>query len=393
MKFLYPNLVTDIRASEEDGSFPVENLLDHYPKNTWKATSVDATLTVDVSGAGDSISIFNINASVINVAVIPATTGLNNLVLNDDFEDWTTGDPDSWTEGANVTTDEDTGRSGGSSAKLTATNTTDKQMYQTITVVAEKQHRFNFYYKNTAGDFLDYFVYDVSNGADIIVETSLADSTSWSTEQVITFKTPVGCTSVRVGFTPKNNGDICWVDDTSLVVEVENNNYLLKGATTYYELITDTGEDWSQLWASYDTAQASAHTVVLTLTTTDASVAYAGVVEAGLAQDFNNPVGGLTEDLKDFSIVNVFKYGGVYINKRDIVRIFSGSLDVSRDVEFLTFMRTMAKNIGSNPLPVYVVDNLDQKQWTLYGRFTNFPVGTHNSFSHSSISFSIEEVV
>ncbi len=326
---------------------------------------------------------FNTNAVDVYVTVIPYSDDDTEITTNGTFEDWTGGNPDSWSKGTNVTLTEDTGRIGGSSVKMTATSSSDKQFYQDETVVAEKWHRFNFYYKNTAGDTIDYFVYDNSNAAYIISETILSDSTDWSDEQIVTFKTPVACTSVRIGFSPTNDTDIVWVDDVTLVQEVE---------TTYYTLV-DGDNRYNQLWADYDNYRTGNHTVILDMEALTGETLKCGVVESGLANAFNDPRKGLSEGLKDFSVVDEFKYGGVYVNLRDIVRTFNGVLDVRRDSEFITFMQSIIKLNGSFPLSIYLNDNGSPTQWALYGRFLTMPVANFESYSYNSINFSIEEVV
>ncbi len=65
MKILYPDCITGIAADEEDAEYPVENLLNDIPKQVWRATSVDAKVTLTVS-AGSSVFIANTNATRID---------------------------------------------------------------------------------------------------------------------------------------------------------------------------------------------------------------------------------------------------------------------------------------------------------------------------------------
>lgn len=150
-------------------------------------------------------------------------------ILNSDFEDWTGGDADNWTDSANAVSDEETtGPHGGtgSSLKLTASGAASQYTQSdSVTVTAEKKYHLKLYYKNTAGDTAQYLIYDVSNGANIVAATDLSNITGWSAQQSIEFTTPAGCTSIYVRLYAKADGDIVWFDDvylaTTLVGEPE----------------------------------------------------------------------------------------------------------------------------------------------------------------------------
>ncbi|MFH2074368.1 MAG: hypothetical protein ABIJ57_03335 [Pseudomonadota bacterium] len=73
MKCIYPDMITSITASEEDGSFPVANLSDDHPKKVWKGTSRDAVLTV-VASAGGALAVIATNATSITVAISSGQT-------------------------------------------------------------------------------------------------------------------------------------------------------------------------------------------------------------------------------------------------------------------------------------------------------------------------------
>ncbi len=384
MKVLYPNSIYEISTTESNVDYPISNVLDQYPKNIYRGTSKDVVITVSVNSGGNAVTIFNTNALTINVSVIPYADDSTNIVVNGTFDDWSGGNPDDWNKDSNITLTEDIGRSGsGSSVKMTATSSSDKQFYQTETVTAEKWYRFNFYYKNTASDTMDYFVYDVTNAGYITTETTLDNSTDWSDEQVVSFKTPASCVSVKIGFAPTNDTDIVWVDDVTLVEEDETNSHSL----------VDGGVQYSQLWVDFDNYFPSSYTVILDMEADTGETLKAGVIESGLANAFNNLSFGLTENFKDYSVINQYKYGGIYVNKRDIVRLFNGTFSTKRFSDFLTFMKTIIKNNKSNPLSIYLIDTLSSNQWVVYGRMVSIPNANYAIFSDNEISISIEEVV
>lgn len=132
---------------------------------------------------------------------------------------------DNWTDTAKATNAGDTSNRTNSSGTEAIKITMDGDgaghgSYQDITTVALKFYRLRFYYKNGAGDFAQINVYDNDNSADIIVATDMANSTSYSSAQDYFFQSPTGCTSVRIYLNGKNNADVVYFDDVS-VMEVD----------------------------------------------------------------------------------------------------------------------------------------------------------------------------
>ena len=87
MKVIYPSNISSVSADEENASFPAANVEDDHPKKVWKATSNDATLTVNVAGGG-AVAVFNTNASTITITIIG---GMPITWLADDIT-WLAGD-------------------------------------------------------------------------------------------------------------------------------------------------------------------------------------------------------------------------------------------------------------------------------------------------------------
>jgi len=69
MKVIYPDRIQSISASSSASGFPVENLLDDWPQNIWKATSNTASITIEVGGSSDAIAMFNVNADTVTINV------------------------------------------------------------------------------------------------------------------------------------------------------------------------------------------------------------------------------------------------------------------------------------------------------------------------------------
>jgi len=167
--------------------------------------------------------------------------------------------------------------------------------------------------------------------------------------------------------------------------------YNLKGIDTIFELITDEGDQWVSLWVDYD-YQAVAHKIICECTLAT-GVVYAGVAQAGYAYSFADPQLGLTESLKDYSVVKELNNGAIYTRKRDVVDVYSGTLWVERDAEFYRFMKTVAKNTGPQPLAWRVSSNLDHHMYTVFAKFETMPQSNFGTISHKFVNFSLTEVV
>ncbi len=118
--------------------------------------------------------------------------------------------PTGWNKGGTVTDftiDAASGSGDEPALKVTAGSPTAGINLSSPTTLG-KRYRLRFIYKNTAGDVAQYSV----DGGSTIVD--LADSTSWSSEQVVEF-TGTG-SAFDIYLLCKNNGDIIWWDTVSL---------------------------------------------------------------------------------------------------------------------------------------------------------------------------------
>ena len=113
--------------------------------------------------------------------------------------------------------------------------------YHDITTVAGKYYRLRFYYKNGTGDFCQIQVVNDRAGtpADIIADTDLADSTSYSTAQDYFF-TALG-TSTTIYLNGKNHSDVVYFDDVS-IMEVDVTAATAAGEATAWDKIHDGRE-------------------------------------------------------------------------------------------------------------------------------------------------------
>lgn len=162
----------------------------------------------------------------------------STLLTNGDFEDYTSDELDDWTE-SNCDTAEDESGQTGSAVQISVT-ANDGEIAQTVAVSAGRLHKLQFYYKNTAGgDLAQYSIYDLTNSADIIADTEMADKNdAFSAIQTVYFVTPDACTSISIRFGAKTNTDIVWFDTATLkeVTTIEGPVYL-RG----YRVVDKTG--------------------------------------------------------------------------------------------------------------------------------------------------------
>ena len=89
---------------------------------------------------------------------------------------------------------------GGASANLITVTTADQVLSQDITVVASTAYTLSFWAKRGTKTSAEYRVFDLSNGANIVANTSYYASINGTTNTRVTvsFTTPVGCTSIRI---------------------------------------------------------------------------------------------------------------------------------------------------------------------------------------------------
>lgn len=190
------------------------------------------------------------------------------------------------------------------------------------------------------------------------------------------------------------DGDLFGADDdyfaTTPVFEGE---YSLGGIDTYAELIADSGQSAYEIEVAYP-YQDSAHSIVVELdTATESDVAYAGLVRAGVAvNSTHDPQYGMTEGLIDYSIVKQLSNGATFVKQRDIVRTFSVTLFVRRDREFYDFMHGVFRQIGRQAR-LWKVTDLENNDWVVFGRLEQMPLATHQYYKHSTIPFTLVEVL
>ena len=167
------------------------------------------------------------------------------------------------------------------------------------------------------------------------------------------------------------------------------------GAVTYSELITSSGAVMNRTSLNksfgyqygYQTVK---HNILINLFSSD--MTHCGVMSAGQLMQFNDPEYGLTEGLKDYSIIKDLNNGSPYVKKRFIARTFSGKTILHNDIDFYTFMRDFSRINGSLPAFWWVTDKTDNAEWVVFAMFDSMPGGSHSYPLNSEVNFSITEV-
>uniref|UniRef100_A0A6M3INR4 Uncharacterized protein n=1 Tax=viral metagenome TaxID=1070528 RepID=A0A6M3INR4_9ZZZZ len=192
-----------------------------------------------------------------------------------------------------------------------------------------------------------------------------------------------GVSAVSIALTVKNSNS-----STTLLSKV---SYDLKGINNYYKFFTDSYTSYTSFWIDYD-YQSVDHNLVFDFENVSGSTAQAGIVKAGPARGFYEPGFDLSESMMDYSIVKELNNGAFYIRKRDVVKTYSGTVELERDGDFYVFMRDVILKEGPNPL-FWRITDYNNNDWAVFARVSSMPKGDHNQRRHSTINFSFIEVI
>ena len=136
-----------------------------------------------------------------------------STLLNNDFEDWTTGNADNWTK-SQAEDYEETGTPYGESGSsvLIVGAAGNSGLYQAAVSTAGDSVKYSFVYKNTNDEESRFAIYDITNDGFIKSYTTLAYQTSW-TAYSYSFLVPSGCTSISYSVRSTNVADSSYFDE------------------------------------------------------------------------------------------------------------------------------------------------------------------------------------
>jgi hypothetical protein len=110
--------------------------------------------------------------------------------------------------------------SGVDAAKFTAGATVNTQIYQTGTVTPNSNYRLTMWTYGDGTNAGRYYIYDVTNAAEIVGTTSTGVTAAAWTEVIVHFTAPAACVQIRVTLLcPNVNGGIAYFDDVTVEPE------------------------------------------------------------------------------------------------------------------------------------------------------------------------------
>lgn len=144
-----------------------------------------------------------------------------NEIINPGFEYAGTGGTDVfawWVESAGATgsTIEDETNivyEGSHSCKMTRVGATAPSITQNIEVVPGESRRFTFWARGDGTVALFYRIYDQTNGANIVAETTTGVTAAAWTQVTVDITVPAGCYTVWIRFLSSSTGGSSYVDD------------------------------------------------------------------------------------------------------------------------------------------------------------------------------------
>jgi hypothetical protein len=158
--------------------------------------------------------------------------------------------------------------------------------------------------------------------------------------------------------------------------------------TTVYNLPGAAG----RIWADYG-LYTGPHIVTVTLTAS--STVNAGIARAGNVEAFNDPMWGIVEASKDYSIEKELNNGSDYFRKRGIVRTFDSISIIDTRANAYHFKHDIWDMVGPKPLAVRLAANaITDKEWVLFCKRIDAPKITYDVGPiNARITFNLKEVI
>lgn len=156
------------------------------------------------------------------------------------------------------------------------------------------------------------------------------------------------------------------------------------------QVIVDDMNGYQNIWVSFTEINVPV-TIRIELRKTSGTpdIISAGVLQVGAPTTIDHVVYPLDEGLEDYSIQRQLSNGATYYKRRDIVRAFSGVIRLER-AKVQSFLRDVARVYGATPLMFNLAPPWGN-DFIVYGRLSAMPSASHDTPSHSIISFSLIE--
>jgi len=148
---------------------------------------------------------------------------------------------------------------------------------------------------------------------------------------------------------------------------------------------------FDNFWEEY-TEQAAAHSATILLTAAAGETVEAGIVRAGGLYTVGPPKYGISETHVGYHIEKQYKSGAWYAKKREIVRSFAYTTLLARSTKYRDLM-DLYDYYGPDPFMMLITDELEDKHYTVFGKFNGEPSASHDYPDYSLVNISILEVV
>lgn len=403
MDVIYPDKVDEFVATEENSTYPVDNLYDERPKKVWKATSKDAKIFCICDEAGDSAAIINTNATTITAYVYDDAEG-DNILENPSFETAGAGGADvfaNWNETASdgaiadetsIVDDES------HAAKLTAGASVNTKIVSdeiTSGFTVGKRQIINFMTRNDGTNPGRYQIEYYTDGwYDSIALTETCLSEGEYSNVCNSFTILAGTTKLRLTLMcPDVSTKIAYFDSFFLIEEEEHTEYDLSEMTGYDDFMDfldgDSTTKKQNLWITH-TKQNNTYILELDIEADTGDTAEIGLISCGEKITFDNPKYGIKRSIIDYSLKKRYYNASHYIKDRAKAYVYTGTLLSTLDSELYNFIQYFSKNIGSNPYPWRVMGT-DDNEHIIYAGLENLPEVSYVSTAYSLISFSLKE--
>lgn len=180
-----------------------------------------------------------------------------------------------------------------------------------------------------------------------------------------------------------------YVDETGYASE---SGYIYQDHAPIFVDSVDLSSADGKLWVEYE-EQTLPHIVTIDLTA--AAPPSAGILRAGIVQEFRNPGrDGMGEGSVDYSIKATMPNGANYFRKRDVVRTHSGLSMIETRANAFIFKHDIFDAVGPMPLAIRIAaDNLTDAEFVVFAKRSNPVSIEHITNTLTRINFALQEVI
>ena len=147
-----------------------------------------------------------------------------------------------------------------------------------------------------------------------------------------------------------------------------------------------------RLWADY-----SVFTVphIVTITLTAAAAVYAGIVRAGVVEEFRDPTWDLGEGSIDYSIERELNNGANYFRKRNVIRQYDNISIIETRANCWKLKHDIFDAVGPQPLAIRIIQNALFTDWefVVFAKRASLPQINHINNAYSRVNFGLQEVI